>query len=325
MNEAPHKPLHEANWTRLPDMPVAKWEPSSILLEGKIYLLGGYEDNIMSNRKMYVFDPSDTSWTRLQDTPGAISHVNLVPGGRGFWFAGGMKDKVHPAKDHIVAEVWHYDIDLDRYSAAPLLPEKRGGGGLARLGNQLHYISGLMEDRDTDAPDHWVFDLDEWEGGGHARWRPLAPLPLPRNQLSVAVFNEKIYAIGGQLNHDKQQLDQARVDIYDPVADQWRRGPALPYGHSHSEGATFVHGDRIWMLGGHTTPEGGRKGFCANVLTLREGGEWQLTLRLPGPTSSPAAAIAGDRLYVAGGWDGRKDATGRWLSSPEVWVTALPF
>jgi hypothetical protein len=36
-------------------------------------------------------------------------------------------------------------------------------------------------------------------------------------------------------------------------------GPALPYGHSHSEGATFVHNDRIWMVAGHTTPEGEKK------------------------------------------------------------------
>lgn len=313
-------PAHEVNWEQLPDMPAGKWEPASLVIDDKLYVLGGYEDGIMSSRRLDLFDPADKSWTQLQDLPSKVGHVNLVPGDTGFWFAGGMKDKVHPAKDHIIAEVWHFDPDLDRYTAGPLLPGRRAGGGLERIGDHLHYISGLMEDRDTDSPDHWVFDLAAWGATGSAKWLPAAPLPTPRNQLSVAVLNGQIYAIGGQLNHDSQQIDQSRVDIYDPASDTWSEGPSLPVPHSHSEGATFVHDDRIWMVGGHSTPVGGSKGFCSNVLSLREGSEWELTCLLPKPISSPAAAIINDRLYVMGGWDGRMDENRKWLSSPEVWV-----
>ncbi len=314
-------PAHEVNWEQLPDMPVAKWEPASLVLNDKLYVLGGYEDGIMSSRRLDVFDPADGSWTQLQDLPSKISHVNLIAGDDGFWFAGGMKDKVHPDKDHIIAEVWHYDPELDRYTAAPLLPGPRGGGGLERVEDHLHYISGLMRDRDTDSPDHFIFDLADWRATGSAAWVQAAPLPTPCNQLSVAVLNKRIYAIGGQLNHDSQQIDQARVDIYDPTSDTWYEGPALPDPHSHSEGATFVLSDRIWMLGGHSTPDGGTKGFSNDVLTLQEGGEWELVCRMPKPVSSPAAAIINERLYVAGGWDGRMDEDKKWLSSPEVWVT----
>jgi N-acetylneuraminic acid mutarotase len=75
------------------------------------------------------------------------------------------------------------------------------------------------------------------------------------------------------------------------------------------------------MVAGHSTPVGGTKGFSADVLSLQEGSEWELTCELPKAISSPAAAIVNDRLYVAGGWDGRMDENKRWLSSPEVWVT----
>jgi N-acetylneuraminic acid mutarotase len=315
---------HEFNWQQLQDMPAGKWEPASLLIDGKLYVVGGYADHIMSSKRVDVFDPVAGTWTRLQDLPSALSHVNLVPGESGFWFAGGMKDKIHPAKDHIISEVWHYNIELDRYSAAPLLPGHRAGGGLARIGDNLHYISGLMADRDTDAPDHWILDLSAWNKGEKTDWVNAAPLPLPRNQLSVAVLNGKIYVIGGQLNHDKQQLDQKNVDIYDPGSDTWSEGPSLPYGHSHAEGATFVHNNRIWMIAGHHTPDGGKKGFSGDVLTLEEGGEWQVSGTLPKPVSSPAASIIDNRLYVAGGWDGRmEEDTKKWLSSPEVWVTEL--
>ena len=67
----------------------------------------------MSSKRLHVFDPETEIWTQLQDLPSALSHINLVPGESGFWFAGGMKDKVHPGKDHIIAEVWHYNIELN--------------------------------------------------------------------------------------------------------------------------------------------------------------------------------------------------------------------
>ena len=153
------EPVNEVCWEQLPDMPVGKWEPASLVLDDKLYVLGGYENDVVSSRRVDVFDPADGSWTQLQDSPSRVSHVDLVADGNGFWFAGGMKDKpTRKIKDHIIAEVWYFNLELDRYTAGPLLPGRRAGGGLARLGDQLHYVSGLMEDRDTDSPDHFVLD-----------------------------------------------------------------------------------------------------------------------------------------------------------------------
>ena len=118
----------------------------------------------------------------------------MVLDGRTVWFAGGYKDGY---KGHTIAEVWSYDIDDDRYTVAPLLPETRGGGGLALVGRTLHYMGGVKADRDTDASDHWVLDLDEWAQGS-AQWTDAAPMPEPRNQFSCVTFEGRIYAIGGQ-------------------------------------------------------------------------------------------------------------------------------
>jgi N-acetylneuraminic acid mutarotase len=291
----------EDDWQRLDDMPVGKWETGTFLLDEKLYLFGGYTQGaprgVKSSKRCDVFDPQDNSWTRIQDLPSAISHANMVLDGRTVWFAGGFKDGY---KGHAIAEVWSYDIDKDRYTAAPLLPETRAGGGLALVNRKLHYIGGLKADRDTDAPDHWVLGLDEWANGS-ARWENAAALPAPRNQFSTVTIDGRVYVIGGQFHHDSMQLDQPRVDIYDPETDSWSRGPQLPKGHSHSEGGTFVSGGRIYMVGGHTTPEGGRKQIDPDILALTPGGEWELVGKLPMPLSSPAAAIIAGKLYVAGG------------------------
>ena len=140
-------------WQVLPDMPVGKWEPGTVVLDDKLYIFGGYTSGVVSSKRSEIFDPADNSWTSIQDLPSAITHMNTVLDDRTVWFAGGFKDGY---RGHAIAEVWNYDIDLDRYTAAPLLPEPRAGGGLALVGRKLHYIGGLMADRDTDSSDHWV-------------------------------------------------------------------------------------------------------------------------------------------------------------------------
>lgn len=299
-------------WQELPDMPVGKWEAATVVIDDKFYLFGGYAKGVKSSKRSDIFDPEDGSWTQIQDLPSANSHANAVLDGRKVWFAGGFKDGY---KDHIIAEVWNYDLDLDRYTAAPLLPENRGGGGLVLIGRELHYIGGLKEDRDTDASNHWVFDLEAWAKGS-AQWKDAAaPLPVARNQFSTVMFEGKVYVIGGQFHHDSMQLDQDRVDIYDPQTDSWSDGPSLPKGHSHSEGGTFVHGGRIYMVGGHTTPEGGRKSIDPDILALTPGASWELVGKLPMPLSSPSATIIGGKFYVAGGSrDGGSVQANMWVT-----------
>ena len=284
-------------WTPLPDMPEGKWEPGVINIDNKLFVFGGYKEGVISSKRSEYFDPVEGAWTQIQELPSAITHMNMVLDGRTVWFAGGFKDGY---KGHAIAEVWSYDIDLDRYSAAPLLPEPRAGGGLALIDRELHYFGGLKVDRDTDSPDHWVLDLNAWETGS-AEWEESTPMPTPRNQFSTIVFQGSIYAIGGQFNHDSQQLDQPRVDVFDPKNKSWSRGPDLPKGHSHAEGATFIHDNKIWMVGGHTTPANGLKSQDRDILTLAPGGIWQKVGELPIPLSSPAASIINGTLYVAGG------------------------
>ena len=162
-----------------------------------------------------------------------------------------------------------------------------------------------------------VRDLDEWARGG-AEWTAAAPMPEPRNQFSCVTFEGRIYAIGGQFHHDSEQLDQARVDVYDPATDTWTSGPPLPKGHSHAEGSTFVHDRRIYMAGGHTTAPGESKQVDPDILALSPGGDWEVIGKLPMPLSSPAAAIIDGRFYVAGGSPGRSAV------QADMWVGELP-
>jgi hypothetical protein len=84
------------------------------------------------------------------------------------------------------------DVDKDRFTAAPLLPEMRDGGGLALVDRRLHYMGGVKADRDTDAADQWVLDLEMWAQGS-AQWENAAPLPAPQTEAELAALRRSVH------------------------------------------------------------------------------------------------------------------------------------
>lgn len=281
-----------APWQTLEEMPEARWEMASAMVGGTLYLFGGYGAGVQSSRHVDAFEVEDNAWRRLAELPSAITHMNAVADGRSVWLAGGFKDG-YPG--HAIDEVWRYDIDDDRFVATPPLPEPRAGGGLALVGRSLHYIGGLMSDRDTDSSDHWVLDL---EGSGN--WTNAAPMPVPRNQFGTISRDGRIYLTGGQLGHDSRNgqpgLDQTRVDIYDPSTDSWSAGPDLPRPHSHAEGSTLLSAGRIFVIGGRSETRNE-----STIWVLPREGEWSLFAELPQSLTAPAAGMLDGLLVVAAG------------------------
>jgi N-acetylneuraminic acid mutarotase len=142
-------------------------------------------------------------------------------------------------------------------------------------------------------------------------------MPQARCHFSAVTYRGRIYVLGGMEHHDSGQIDLPHVDIYDPGTDSWSKGPALPTGHTHAEGSTFVHGDRIYILGGMA--QIGRKRWIDNRITvLSPQGKWEHAGELPGHLSAPAAAVIGDRLYLAGG------SLNGAHPQPKMWVRSVP-
>ena len=73
-----HEAFAQDQWHQLKDMPVGKWEPGTVVLDDKLYFFGGYTKGVKSSKRCDVFDPGDNSWTRIQDLPSAITHMNMV-------------------------------------------------------------------------------------------------------------------------------------------------------------------------------------------------------------------------------------------------------
>ena len=229
-------------WKKATPSPFARVESPAAVVKGKIYMFGGFTDDLQASNRVDVYDPTKDSWARLKDMPTGVTHLNPAQDGSTIWFAGGFKGR-HPGP--VTAEVWKYDSKSDTWSKGPQLPERRAGGGLAIVGRKLHYFGGYKVDRNTDSGDHWSLPLD-----GGTDWKREANLPDPRGHVSSAVLDGKIYALGGDHGHDITQIDVDSCHRFDPMTNKWSAIASLPDGRSHFESSTIVYKGRILVVGG---------------------------------------------------------------------------
>ncbi len=281
-------------WKKAAPSPFARVESPTAVVQGKLYLFGGFTDDLGASNHVDVYDPAANTWTRKGDMPTQLTHLNPAMHGNTIWFAGGFKGK-HPGP--VSAEVWKYTVDLDTWTPVPALPERRAGGGLVVLKNKLHYFGGYKSDRDTNSGDHFSLLL---EGG--KEWQREADLPDPRGHLSGVELDGKIYALGGDYGHDKTQIDVASCHRFDPATKQWSAIKSLPDGRSHFESSTLIHQGKILIVGGRCNNSKPPKNVVGDLLLYDpKTNDWQTVGALPEKVLAPSAGIIDGKLVVIGG------------------------
>lgn len=281
-------------WKAVAPSPFKRVESPAVVVDGKLFLFGGFTEELQASNQIDVYDPASDSWSRRKDMPTRLTHLNPAIDGPTIWFAGGFKGN-HPGP--VTAEVWKYDISSDSWTAGPPLPEPRAGGGLAVMKRQLHYFGGYKADRDTNAGDHWSLDLD----GGKA-WKREADLPDPRGHVSAAVLNGEIYALGGDHGHDIKQIDVSSCHRFNPVARKWNAIASLPEGRSHFESSTIVHDGRIVIVGGRCNSSQSPRNVVGDLLEYDpKEDKWHVVGAMSEKLLAPAAALISGRIVVTGG------------------------
>src|SRR4029453_13098219 len=125
--------------------------------------------------------------------------------------------------------------------ALPNQPIKNHSGGAAIVNGDPHFFAGPVVDRMNDTGRHLVLNMSNQSSG----WQTAPSMPDPRCHFSTIVLNGKIYAIGGQHDHDQHTGQSAAVHRYDPATNTWEKLADLPTPKSHDENSTFVYNGKI--------------------------------------------------------------------------------
>ena len=191
-------------WTSGTDLPVARAEGISAVVDNKIYLIGGrvratedarlFNDHIDSVRNE-VFDPLTNRWSARADAPTArnsaasatIDGKIYVVGGRNF-----SKNADGTTRQVNVPNLEVYDPNLDRWETRSPMPQARGGLAATSLNGKLYVFGGeqWVPEQKVFA-ESWVYDpkTDVWSA--------LPPLPTPRHGLGASAVGNRIFVFGG--------------------------------------------------------------------------------------------------------------------------------
>jgi N-acetylneuraminic acid mutarotase len=113
--EPPKPAWPTLEWKKAAPSPFARVESPAAVVNGKLYLFGGFTDELDASNQVDVYDPAQDTWARKKDMPARLTHLNPASDGKIIWFAGGFKGK-HPGP--VTAEVWKYDTVTDTWTAA---------------------------------------------------------------------------------------------------------------------------------------------------------------------------------------------------------------
>jgi hypothetical protein len=230
---------------------------------------------------------------------GGVTHAGLTTDGTNIYFAGGYTANANGTGQIFgTREVWRYNVAANTYTRLPDLPADRASGQLVYLNGELHHIGGTNKARTLDVGDHQVLPLQPLG----TSWRTAAPLPNPRHHAGTAVLGGKIYFVGGQRGHDHALTTQTDVHVFNPATNGWTKVQSLPRGRGHISGSTFVHDNRIFVLGGEITHGTSMRDVTAYDPATNT---WTAYTGLPAARSSGVAGAINGTLYYTTGLSSR--------------------
>jgi DNA-binding CsgD family transcriptional regulator len=151
-----------------------------------------------------------------------------------------------------------------------------------------------------------------------SRWQEHAGMPTARSGLALAVYENKIYAIGGETTQGVTGI----TEQYDPASDSWTMLPSKPVQVADVNAA---------MIGGQIYIPGGRlaSGDMADVLESFDPtrNQWESHSPMPEALSRYALVAFEAKLFIFGGWDGQKYLASVYEYEPDTdtWLIRTPM
>lgn len=247
----------------------------------------------LTHINLALADVSTGTWTAATPAPTQRTEVAAATIESKIYVVGGFnKPNLHNVlKFAISNEVQVYDTAADSWSFTTPLPEGRHHAGVASLNGLLYVVGGFTKSF-----------LSVWHAAATVyqynpvtqEWRELAPMPTARGALGVAVYQNRLYAIGG---YDGKHNSGA-VEIFDPQTNTWSSGAPMFTPRDHL--AVVATENRIYAIGGRPKLD-----YHRNMATVEEydphTNQWRPRANLPTPRSGITAGIIDDWIYVIGG------------------------
>jgi N-acetylneuraminic acid mutarotase len=225
-------------WTWKTDMPTARSAAPSSVVNGKIYVIGGFTRfNGVSLSTVEQYDPATDTWTTKANMPTARGDLSSSVVDGKIYAIGGSRTFVGTP----LTTVEQYDPATDTWTPKAGMPTARVDASASAVNGRIYLIGG--------APGGGLFaqgvsTVEEYDPATDT-WRPKADMPTARTHFSTSVVNGKIFAMGGLATGNNHL---SAVEEYDPATDTWTPKAGMPIARSMLT-ASAVNG-KIYAIGG---------------------------------------------------------------------------
>jgi N-acetylneuraminic acid mutarotase len=274
-------------FTRAP-LPTARQEMALALLDGKIYVPGGFIRGGAGTALIEVFEPATNRWSAFTILPIALNHLAVVTVNTRLYVVGGYTGSGFSSQ----GRVYEYNFQVNAWLRKSDMPTPRGAHVALAFNNKVYAIGG--------ANGAGALTVNEVYDPATDTWESLAPMPTPREHLAAAVIDSLIYVVGGRSQNDFGQLTNSnKLEAYSPASNRWYTLPDMPTPRGGLAAAAM--NGKLYAFGGEFFGATGSGVFAQNEEYDPAAGTWRAAQALPTPRHGMQAVTAGDTIFVIGG------------------------
>jgi len=262
----------ENSWVAKAPLKEARGGLGVAVVNGKIYAIGGWSNNLLSAANE-EYDPATDTWTFKKPMPTPRAGFGVGVYQNKIYCIGGYLNN----SETNINEV--YDPQTDTWETKEPMPTARHWTKANVVDGKIYLIDGVTLDV-------WTYQTaNEMYDPATDSWTIKAPMPIGTVALSAAVDN-KICMINAELNQ-----------VYDTKTDTWHNGSAPPLGLESVGfgGAAATSGinapKRIYVFGEQSQLQ---------IYDVRND-TWTVGSSIPTKRYSFGVTVLNDKLYVIGG------------------------
>jgi hypothetical protein len=302
-SESSSAELAENSWVPKAPMQVARSCLGVVAVNRKIYAIGGSNESgflpslpssdvswFLSDRFVGTneeYDPAKDTWTykNPMPTPRIVFAITVYQ--NKIYCIGGKTNNGLTGVNEV------YDPETDTWETKTPMPTPRGWLKANVLNERIYLAGGFPNSTLNEV---YNPETDSWNTKNPAP----APLIFGFNSAASAVFNNRIYFIGGVSQDYHYNLNQ----IYDAETDEWSSGASPPSSVSGGVAVAttgFLAPEQIYVLGCSSYLRQGESQTFVRVYDP-ENDSWTFGTDVLTKRNSFGAAIVNDTLYTIGGY-----------------------
>jgi N-acetylneuraminic acid mutarotase len=300
-------------WISKAPMPTARGGLGVVSVDGKIYAIGGMNNNsYLSVNEEY--DPVTDKWTTKTPMPTARSGFAIAVYRNRIYIFGGTTGNSTADSSGFTGVTEVYTPGTDTWTTKATMPTPRADLSASVIDGKIFLIGGKKYVEND--PYYVECYINEAYDPGSDSWTNKTAIPIATFGYASAVIDNKIYILGGGVQF-WGRWDFTSVEanqIYDAENDEWSNGvtfvPSLSYMAASTTSGIDAY-ERIYVVGGFSSEGYSNLTHVYNPKTST----WSTITPMPTPRIYLGSVVLNDTLYAIGGY-----ANDNWFNNNELYT-----